>query len=187
MSACMQPNVFMIRDIWLCSTCEEREHMMILSCPGSGLSGKSNGWFPGKLPHSSISPCDEPARQSVRGGARLYTSAQSQSCAEHTPHALSPRSLSSSVSPRCALRHFDPAINGGAPPAHLPAFESNLHCGDYGTALELPMPSHMQQSATPEGSGDRACDERVPSSYSSLARDLLVEPSQCRRVQHSHS
>jgi hypothetical protein len=48
--------------------------MMILFCPGGG---ESNNGFPGRLPLSSISPYDEPARQSVWSAARHCTSPQS--------------------------------------------------------------------------------------------------------------
>jgi hypothetical protein len=51
--------------------------MMILFCPGGVLPGKSNGDFqlPDRLPLSSISLCDEPARRSVPSAAWLYASA----------------------------------------------------------------------------------------------------------------
>jgi hypothetical protein len=42
-------------DLW-------EKHMMILFCPGGSLPGKSNGGFSDRLPLSSISLCDEPAR-----------------------------------------------------------------------------------------------------------------------------
>jgi hypothetical protein len=77
MFACMQSNVLAGGDICPCLTCEEKRHMMILFCPGGVLPGKSNGDFqlPDRLPLSSISLCDEPARRSVPSAAWLYASA----------------------------------------------------------------------------------------------------------------